>query len=114
MIFLFSLLISTQTYIEKDTVKINLNQDLWFREDKLHHFLHSAAITSSTYLISKNIGQIDNKNSIYISISFGSIAGITKEMLDEQKKDGSFSVKDLIYDIAGVIAGILLVSIGGS
>lgn len=112
MIFLFSLLISTPTYIEKDKVKISSNQDSWRTEDKLHHFLHSTAITSSTYLISKNIGKINKEKSIYISISLGSIVGISKEILDEQKKDSSFSVKDLIYDIAGIAAGILLVSIG--
>jgi uncharacterized protein YfiM (DUF2279 family) len=114
MIFLFSLLISNPIYTEKDTIKISLNQDSWWTEDKLHHFLHSTAITSSTYLISKNIGKINKEKSIYISISLGSIAGIAKEISDEHKKNGSFSLKDLIYDIAGIAAGILLVSIGGS
>jgi len=114
MIFLFSLFILTQTNIEIDKVKISLNQDSWWTEDKLNHFLHSATITSTTYLISKNIGKFNKEKSIYISISLGSIAGISKEISDKQKKDGSFSVKDLIYDIAGIAAGILLVSIGGS
>lgn len=114
MIFLFSLLIATSPQIEKDSIRINLPKDPWFSEDKLHHFLHSAAISSSTYLISTNIGSIDKKNSLYISISIGTLAGITKEIHDKHKRDETFSVKDLIYDIAGVIAGILLVSIGGS
>ncbi len=114
MIFLFSLLLATSSQIEKDSIKINLVEDYWFTEDKLHHFLHSAAISSSTYLISNRIGSIEEKNAIYISISIGTLAGITKEIHDDYKKDGTFSIKDLVYDVAGVVAGILLISYAGS
>ena len=114
MIYLFSLLLATYPQIGKDSLEINLVKDPWFSEDKAHHFLHSVVISSSTYLMSTRLGSIDHKNSIYISVSIGTLAGITKEIHDEYKKDGTFSIKDLIYDVTGVIVGILLVSLGGS
>jgi uncharacterized protein YfiM (DUF2279 family) len=116
VIFLFSLILATSPEIERDPLnaKAELVSDSWFGEDKLHHFIHSAAISSSAYLISNKMGSIDQRNSVYISFSVGTIAGIAKEIYDECSGNGSASKKDLIYDIAGVISGILLISLGGS
>lgn len=91
------------------------NADPWFSEDKFHHFAHSAAISSSIYLIANNITKTDENTSFYISFSISSLIGLSKEVKDSKDKKGKASSKDLLFDVAGVLFGILLVStIGGS
>ena len=90
------------------------NKDEWFSEDKFHHFAHSAAISSSLYLILNNITKTDDNASFYISFSISSLVGLSKEIKDSKDEKGTASSKDLIFDIAGVLFGIFLVSIGGS
>jgi len=90
------------------------DEDPWFSEDKFHHFVHSAAISSSIYLIANNITKTDDDTSFYISFSISSLIGLSKEVKDSKDKKGRASSKDLVYDIAGVLFGIFLVSIGGS
>jgi len=89
-------------------------EDQWFSEDKFHHFAHSAAISSSIYLIANNVTRTDDNTSFYISFSVSSLIGLSKEIKDSKDKKGTASSKDLVFDIAGVLFGILLVSIGGS
>ena len=89
-------------------------KDEWFSEDKFHHFAHSAAISSSVYLIANNITKTDDNTSFYISFSISSLIGLSKEIKDSKDEKGRASSKDLIFDIAGVLFGILLVSLAGS
>ncbi len=93
---------------------IVINKDQWFSEDKFHHFAYSAAISSSLYLTLNNITKMDDNASFYISFSISSLVGLSKEIKDSKDEKGTASSKDLVYDIAGVLFGILLVSIGGS
>jgi len=89
-------------------------KDYWFSEDKFHHFAHSAAISSAIYLIVNNITEKDDNTSFYISFSVSSLIGLSKEIKDSKDEKGTASSKDFVYDIAGVLFGIFLVSIGGS
>jgi uncharacterized protein YfiM (DUF2279 family) len=113
MLLVFSLLIGFYPEIRSDSLMIP-PKDEWFSEDKFHHFAHSAAISSSVYLIANNIARTDDNTSFYISFSISSLIGLSKEIKDSEDEKGTASTKDLIYDIAGVLFGILLVSIGGS
>jgi uncharacterized protein YfiM (DUF2279 family) len=88
--------------------------DPWFSEDKFHHFAHSAVISSSIFLIANNIARIDDDKSFYISFSISSLIGVSKEIRDSKSPKGTASSKDLLFDIAGVLFGMFLVSIGGS
>ena len=88
--------------------------DPWFSEDKFHHFAHSAVISSSIFLIANNMARTDDDNSFYISFSISSLIGISKEIKDSKSQKGTASSKDLLFDVAGVLFGILLVSIDGS
>jgi uncharacterized protein YfiM (DUF2279 family) len=90
------------------------DKNRWFSEDKFHHFAHSAAISSSMYLIANNIVKTDEKTSFCVSFSISSLIGLSKEIKDSKGEKGTASSKDLIFDVAGVLFGILLVSIGGS
>ncbi|MCK4421899.1 hypothetical protein KAW18_07025 [candidate division WOR-3 bacterium] len=113
MTFLFSLLLATSILTEKDSLVVKRINDPWFSEDKAHHFIHSAVITTGSYLITSRMFNTDERNSIYISISVGTLAGIAKEIFDAKSKHGNPSMKDIIYDVAGVLTGILLIYTGG-
>jgi uncharacterized protein YfiM (DUF2279 family) len=91
---------------------IILKKDPWFSEDKFHHFAHSAAISSSIYLIANNMAKTDDNNSFYISFSISALIGVSKEIKDSKSETGTASSKDLVFDIAGVLFGLLLMSIG--
>jgi uncharacterized protein YfiM (DUF2279 family) len=113
MFLVFNILTGFCPEAEIDSLMIPRN-DEWFSEDKFHHFVHSAAVSSSMYLITNKIAGKDENASFYISFSISSLIGASKEVRDSREKKGTFSSKDLIFDIAGVFFGILLVSIGGS
>ncbi len=105
----------TGVYIEANLDSLLMPpKDDWFSEDKFHHFAHSAAISSSVYLILNNITKTDDNTSFYLSFSISSLIGLSKEIKDSKDEKGTASSKDFIFDIAGVLFGILLVSIGGS
>lgn len=120
MFLVFSLFFSITPEVKEDSLKNQISDpwlsssDRWISEDKFLHFAHSAAISSSTYLIMNKMGNIESNQSIYISMSLTSLAGFLKELSDSKKEDEDASLKDLIYDIAGTVTGILLVKIGGS
>jgi uncharacterized protein YfiM (DUF2279 family) len=112
MFLIFSLLLGFYPEAKLDSLVIP-KKDEWFSEDKFNHFAHSAAISSSIYLIANNMAKTDNKNSFYISFSISALIGVSKEIKDSKSTTGTASSKDLLFDIAGVMFGILLVSIGG-
>lgn len=113
MFLLFNLILAFSPQIEKDTIK-TISKDPWLSQDKFHHFAHSAAISSSLYLITNRFGSFNKENSAYISFSITSLIGGTKELIDKSSKKGNASVKDFVYDIAGVVIGIVLISLGSS
>ena len=112
MLLVFGLLMGFYPEAKLDSLIIQ-PKDEWFSEDKFHHFAHSAAISSSIYLIANNITKTDENTSFYISFSISSLIGLSKEIKDSKDKEGTASSKDLVFNIAGVLFGILLVSIGG-
>lgn len=112
MFLVFNLLISFYPEARFDSLMIP-KEDEWFSKDKFHHFAHSAAISSSIYLIANNITRTDDNTSFYISFSVSSLIGLSKEIKDSKDKNGTASSKDLVYDIAGVLFGIFLVSFAG-
>ena len=114
LIFLaFNTLIGSYPEAKLDSLVLQ-PRDEWFSEDKFHHFAHSAVISSSIYLIANNITKTDEKTSFYISFSISSLIGLSKEIKDSKDEKGKASSKDLVFDIAGVLFGILLVSLAGS
>lgn len=115
MCLVFSLILTSIAGGFEDTAKVKEFQyeDSWFTEDKAMHFIHSAALASTSYLATRKALNLEKDNSIYISISFTASLGVAKEVYDDKSGTGNFSIKDLLYDIAGVVTGILLVSLGG-
>lgn len=80
-------------------------RDAWFAEDKLRHFTVSAAATTVGYGGARFL--LDAEPA---AVTAGSIAlglGIAKELMDV-RAGGPFSLKDLIWDAAGVALGLTL------
>ena len=82
-----------------------LPPDLWFAEDKLKHFAFSYMITTGTFAAARTV--TGRNESILIGAGVGLLAGISKELYDK-KTNRSSSFRDLIWDAAGVAAGVLI------
>lgn len=113
MFLIFNIEMGLCPEVKIDSTSMQQTDD-WFSEDKFSHFAHSAAISSSLYLITNKIAGKEDNTSFYISFSISSLIGLSKEIKDSKEKEGTASSKDLVFDVAGVLFGILLVSIGGS
>ncbi len=82
--------------------------DRWFGEDKVQHFFLSFAVTNMSYGTARLLGMDSGPASVTAGITAGA-AGIGKEIHD-QATGGRFSLKDLVWDGAGIAAGLTLVS----
>ena len=81
--------------------------DRWFGQDKLQHFLASAAIEVSGYAMMRGM-QATRQQSLAVASAGTAIAGVTKETMD-RRAGGAFSLEDLTWDaIGGLSAGIAL------
>ncbi|OQX70569.1 MAG: hypothetical protein B6D62_04440 [Candidatus Cloacimonas sp. 4484_275] len=82
----------------------------WLGKDKVMHFAGSAFITYWNYGVSRDIMGNSKKESIYFSVSVTSILGFGKETSDKFLKKTKFSWKDIVYDIAGISAGLIIIN----
>ena len=79
--------------------------DAWLGEDKLMHFAMSYMITAGSFGAARLV--TDKDASLATGIALGAAAGILKEIYD--KRDSRrFSVRDLLWDAAGITAGVLI------
>ncbi len=93
--------------VNPDTVKNNS----WFAIDKGQHFASSFIGTILLTKVNNRYLNIDKSNSKKIGISIILSVGLTKEVFDSQKVNNFFSWKDILANIAGVIAGIAILEI---
>lgn len=82
--------------------------DRWFAEDKARHFFLSLAVTSFSYGTARLVG-IDHGPAIFTAGLTAGAAGVGKELYD-RSRGGRFSGRDLVWDGAGIAAGLTLVS----
>jgi len=84
--------------------------DCWTGYDKLKHFSSSMYIFMTNYYYQDKYTKLSDQaiiaNSYAISISFG----IGKEILDFSGKNRYFSIKDLVIDSSGTVAGHIIVN----
>lgn len=99
-------------HFNNEIVKIDtLSPEICYSADKGQHFIGSFI---STLFISKfnekyfNFNHSKSKN-IGIGISFS--IGLSKEILDSQKPRNFFSFKDLVANIAGILAASAILEI---
>jgi uncharacterized protein YfiM (DUF2279 family) len=82
--------------------------DRWFAEDKVQHLFLSFAVTNLTNGTARLVGIDRGPAQVTAGLTAGA-AGIGKELYDAST-GGHFSFKDLVWDGAGIAAGLTLVS----
>lgn len=80
--------------------------DRWFAEDKLRHLALSFAATEMGYGAARIA--VDRRTAAPLAASAAFALGLAKEVRDA-RAGGSFSAKDLAWDLAGVALGVALV-----
>lgn len=82
--------------------------DGWFGADKMKHFFMSAFIQSMAYSSLRAVGS--SHDGAVISATAATVGfGVGREVYDARVKR-AFSYKDLVWDGAGLAAGMILVN----
>jgi uncharacterized protein YfiM (DUF2279 family) len=76
--------------------------------DKAHHFMGSMISTVLLYKIFQDPLQMDNSKSKFLAVGITLGLGISKEIYDSSRSNGVFSWKDLLANVAGIAAGLIL------
>ncbi len=85
-----------------------LAMDGWFGADKMKHFFMSAFIQSMAYSSARAAGA--SHDGAFVSATAATVGfGIGREIYDGRVKR-AFSYKDLVWDGAGLAAGMVLVN----
>ncbi|MEN3046281.1 MAG: hypothetical protein ABDH49_04780 [Candidatus Hydrothermales bacterium] len=82
-------------------------KDNYWSEDKFKHFYLNLAITNILYSETKFNLKLDDKKVILISCGIPISLSISKEIVDKKRKN-NFSIKDLIWDIKGILCGLYI------
>ncbi|OGC89816.1 MAG: hypothetical protein A2W25_02730 [candidate division Zixibacteria bacterium RBG_16_53_22] len=85
--------------------------DNWFSSDKYKHFTVSAFYSAGTSIVANKHFDIEESASHTIGFSFTLSLGAAKEIADFHSRDGTASLKDLVWDLAGTLTGILAASL---
>lgn len=80
--------------------------DRWLAEDKVRHFAASFAATGMAYGGARFA--LDRRSARTAAVGVALALGLAKELADA-RAGGPFSLKDLVWDAAGVALGMLLV-----
>ena len=91
-------------------IKTQKVEDKWLGWDKAGHFLISGFLAGSSYAIYHKSFNNDRESSIYFASIFSLSLGAGKELSDMKKPKDKFSYKDIIFDILGTSAGIIIAS----
>lgn len=82
--------------------------DGWFGADKMKHFFMSAFIQSMAYSSARAVGA--SHDGAFVSATAATVGfGVGREIYDGRVKR-AFSYKDLVWDGAGLAAGMVLVN----
>jgi len=78
--------------------------DAWFARDKAWHFGISAGISAGLAAAAENNGCSDGE-AMAFAVAFTMPIGAGKELYDRKVKKTYCSGKDLVWDLAGALAG---------
>ena len=79
--------------------------DRWFAEDKAKHFLTSFAATTISAGGARMLG-IEARSAAYAGAGAAATLGLWKELRDRRVPGASASARDLVWDAAGIGAGM--------
>jgi putative lipoprotein len=87
------------------------NKDRWFARDKYEHFVLSTFYSAGTTLIAHRHFDLSKSKAPVVGFGFSISIGAAKEVFDATSHKGTASSKDFIWDIAGALAGALVVGL---
>jgi len=87
------------------------NSDNWFGKDKIQHFGYSAFLSGGSFIVANRHFDNEENDSGAIGIGIAVSLGAAKEAIDYRRPGQTSSYKDFIWDVAGALAGALLVSL---
>lgn len=76
-------------------------RDRWISEDKLKHFFASFAVTSIAASGARAAGASVDQ-SVWVGAGTGASLGVWKELRDHGRSGETASLRDLVWDFAGV------------
>jgi uncharacterized protein YfiM (DUF2279 family) len=82
-------------------------QDAWFGEDKQRHFAMTFFVTSISHAGGRMAG-MDAEPATVLGMALAAAVSVGKEVHD-RRAGGLFSLKDLVWDAAGIAVGAVLV-----
>lgn len=90
---------------------VHLNaENPWLGKDKAAHFSYSAFLTYWNYGMSKDFMQYSHRTSLIVSINLTAVLGLSKELSDLKISKSIWSWHDLVYDLAGIGCGLILIN----
>ena len=84
--------------------------DNWFAIDKLQHFSYSCLISLGCQYVLVNKQSNTEEESLPISSALSFSAGLLKELNDNRGKNGFFSWKDMVANVAGIAVAAFIIS----
>ena len=94
---------------KKDSVKIVNRSDRWLAIDKLQHFSYSCLISLGCQYVLVNKFNNGEKDALPLSSSLSFSAGLLKELNDNRGKNGYFSIKDMVANLAGITVAAIII-----
>lgn len=82
-------------------------RDRWVAEDKWRHFF-SAFVATTLAAGTARLAGVDAERSAYFGAGVGAGVGVWKELRDVRTPGSTASVRDIVWDAAGVGAGTLV------
>ncbi len=82
----------------------------WFSSDKVMHFAGSTYLTYWNYSFSRDMMNFSHDDAMLYSIGFTLALGSGKELSDKYLKTTGWSWKDMLYNCAGIITGMIIIN----
>jgi len=107
IVFILSIIL----FLTQNSLADNDKRDDWFGKDKLKHFAVSAFYSGGIAIVADRHFDMKKDDSIMLGIGATISLGGAKEIYDHSRPHETSSIKDFIWDVAGVIAGAAAASL---
>ena len=94
---------------KEDSIKKVNRPDKWLAIDKLQHFSYSCLISLGCQYVLVNKFNNGEKDALPISSTLSFSAGLLKELNDNTGKNGYFSMKDMVANLAGITVAAIII-----
>ena len=94
---------------KEDSIKKVNRPDRWLAIDKLQHFSYSCLISLGCQYVLVNKYNNGEKDALPLSSTLSFSAGLLKELNDNTGKNGYFSMKDMVANLAGITVAAIII-----